>query len=44
MYLLVLIVQLVVMSKNIRSRVTSARSNSPDKLANLDDSIRCQFM
>jgi hypothetical protein len=44
MNFLVLVVQLVVMSENVCSRMTSARDNSPDKLANLNDSIWCQLM
>jgi hypothetical protein len=40
----VLVVQLVVMSENIHSRMTSARSNNPEKPANLNDSIPCQLM
>jgi 2-oxo-4-hydroxy-4-carboxy--5-ureidoimidazoline (OHCU) decarboxylase len=44
MNLLVLVVQVIVMSKNADSRMTSIRSNSPDKFANLNNSIRCQLM
>jgi hypothetical protein len=39
-----LIVQLIVMSETVYSRATTTRNNSPDKLANLNDSIRCQLM
>jgi hypothetical protein len=41
MNILVLIMQLVAMSKNIRSGKTSVRSNNPEKLANPNDTIRC---
>jgi hypothetical protein len=44
MNFLVLVVQLIVMSEYISSRMTTARSNSPDELANLNDSIRHQLM
>jgi hypothetical protein len=44
MNLLVLVVQRIVMSENICSRMTSTRSNNLDKLANLNDSIWCQLM
>jgi hypothetical protein len=44
MNFLVLIVQLIVMSENICSRMTSARSNNTNKLANLNDSIRHLLM
>jgi hypothetical protein len=44
MNLFVLIVQLIVMGENICSRMTSVRSNNSDKLANLNDTIRCQLM
>jgi hypothetical protein len=44
MNLLFLIMQLIVMRKNVRSGMTSARSNSPDKLANMNDSVWCQLM
>jgi hypothetical protein len=44
MNLLVLVVQLIVLSEDIDSGMTSARSNNADKLANLDDSIRRQMM
>jgi hypothetical protein len=44
MNLLVLIVQLLVMSDNACNRMTSARSNSPNKLADLNDGIWCQLM
>jgi hypothetical protein len=44
MNFLVLVVQLIVMSKDIDSRMTSARSNSSVELANLNDSIRRQLM
>jgi hypothetical protein len=35
-----LLMQFVVMSKNIHSRTTSARSNNPNKLADLNNGIR----
>jgi hypothetical protein len=44
MNFLVLVVQLIVMSKSIYSGMTSARSNGPDEFANLNDSIRHQLM
>jgi hypothetical protein len=44
MNFLVLIVQLIVMSENICSRMTSVRSNNTNKLANLNDSIRHLLM
>jgi hypothetical protein len=44
MNFLVLVVQLIVMSENIYSGMTFARSNNPDELANLNDSICCQLM
>jgi hypothetical protein len=40
MNFLVLVVQLIVMSEDIGSRTTSIRSNNPDELANLNDSIQ----
>jgi hypothetical protein len=40
MNFLVLVAKLVVMSKNICCGTTSTRSNSLDKLANLNDSIQ----
>jgi hypothetical protein len=44
MNFLVLVVQLIVMSKNIYSGMTSARSNNLDKFANLNNSIQHQLM
>jgi hypothetical protein len=44
MNFLILMVQLIVMSENICSRMTTAGSNSRYELANLDDSIRRQLM
>jgi hypothetical protein len=44
MNLLVLVVQLIVPSKDIQSRLTPARSNSPDKFADLNDGIRRKLM
>jgi hypothetical protein len=44
MNLLILIVYLVVMSENICSRTTPARSNSASKLVDLNDDIRHQLM
>jgi hypothetical protein len=43
MNLLILIMKLVMMSKNISIRVTSARSDSPNKHTNLNNSIRSEF-
>jgi hypothetical protein len=42
--LLILVVQLVVPSKDICSRMAPTRSNSPDKLTDMEDSIQCQLM
>jgi hypothetical protein len=44
MNLLVLAVQLIVLSEDICSGLTPARSIDLDKFANLDDSIRCKLM
>jgi hypothetical protein len=44
MNLLVVIMQLIVMSKNVCSRTTPARSNNPNKLANLNNGVRRQLM
>jgi hypothetical protein len=41
--LLILVVQLIVLSEDICTRTTPVRSNSRDKLTDLDDSIRCQL-
>jgi hypothetical protein len=40
----VLVVQLIMLSEDIGSRMTSVGSNNLDKLADLDDSIRRQLM
>jgi hypothetical protein len=42
--LLILVVQLIVLSKDIYSRMAPTRSNNPDELTDLDDSIWCQLM
>jgi hypothetical protein len=42
--LLILVVQLIVLNKNIYSRMVPTRSNILDKLTDLEDSIRCQLM
>jgi hypothetical protein len=42
--LLVLVVRLVVLSEDICSSLTPARSNDPDKLADLNDGIPCKLM
>jgi hypothetical protein len=44
MNLLVLIMQLIVLSKHISSWPTSVRSNRPDELADLNDCIRRQMV
>jgi hypothetical protein len=44
MNLLILIVQLVMMHENVCSRMIPARSNSPNKLANLNNGVRRQLM
>jgi hypothetical protein len=44
MNLLVLVVQLIVLSEDICSGPTPARSNYPDKLADLDDGIWRKLM
>jgi hypothetical protein len=38
--LLIMIVQFIMLSEDINSRTAPVRGNSPDKLADLDDSIR----
>jgi hypothetical protein len=42
--LLILVVQLIVLSEDICSRMVLVRSNSPDKLTDLDDSFWHQLM
>jgi hypothetical protein len=42
--LLVLIMQLIMLSKDIGSWMVLVGSDSPDKFANLDDSIRHQMV
>jgi hypothetical protein len=44
MNLLVLVVQLIMLSEDICSRLASTRSNSPDKFADLNDVIWCKLM
>jgi hypothetical protein len=44
MNLLVLVVQLIVPSEDICNRLTPARSNSPDKFADLNNGIWCKLM
>jgi hypothetical protein len=44
MHLFVLVVQLIVLSKDICSGSTPTRSNDPDKLTDLDDGIRHKLM
>jgi hypothetical protein len=41
---LILMVQLIMMSEIVCSRMTPTRSNSPNKLADLNDGIRHQLM
>jgi hypothetical protein len=43
MNLLVLIMQLIVMSENFSVRATATRSDRPNKLANLNNSIWSKF-
>jgi hypothetical protein len=44
MNFLVLVVQLIVMSEHIRSRMTPARSDNPDEFPNLNYNIWCKLM
>jgi hypothetical protein len=44
MNLLILVVHLIMLGKDISSQTTSARSDRPDKLTDLNDSIRRQMV
>jgi hypothetical protein len=44
MNLFVLIVQLIMLSEDIHSRMTSVGSDRPDKLINLNNRIQCEMV